>query len=134
MGSCNRPGTYCPVDHTITVNPDGSRTLWLSEIEPMWHLKGTLGLTLFPDKALLEINIRLFNPTPLPQSFHLWTNPAVHVNDHYQSVFPPDVQAVYDHGKRDVSASPQLNLVFGMGFRQRLVLCAIGSSEGECCV
>ena len=102
----HRPGTYCPVDYTIRQNPDGSRTLWLSEIEPMWHLKGTLGLTLFPDQALLEINIRLFNPTPLPQSFHLWTNPAVHVNEHYQSVFPPDVQAVYDHGKRDVSAFP----------------------------
>jgi tetratricopeptide (TPR) repeat protein len=102
----HRPGTYCPVDYTITENPDASRTLWLSEIEPMWHLKGTLGLTLFPDRALLEINIRLFNPTPLPQSFHLWTNPAVHVNDHYQSIFPPDVQAVYDHGKRDVSAFP----------------------------
>lgn len=72
----------------------------------MCHLKGTLGLTLFPDKALLEIIIRLFNSTPLPHSFHLWTNPAVHVNDQYQSVFPPDVQAVYDHGKRDVSAFP----------------------------
>ncbi len=102
----HRPGTYCSVDYTITRNPDGSRTLWLSEVEPMWHLKGTLGLTLFSDKALLEINIRLFNPTLLPQSFHLWTNPAVHVNDDYQSVFPPDVQAVYDHGKRDVSAFP----------------------------
>src|SRR5262249_20051877 len=101
-----RPGTYCPVDYTITENPDGSRTLWLSELEPMWHLKGTLGLTIYPGKALLEIRIRLFNPTPLPQSFHLWTNPAVHVNDQYQSVSPPDVQAVYDHGKRDVSAFP----------------------------
>ena len=102
----HRPGTYCPVDYAITDNPDGSRTLWLSEIEPMWHLKGTLGLTLYPGKALFEINIRLFNPTPLPQSFHLWTNPAMHVNEHYQSIFPPDVQAVYDHGKRDVSAFP----------------------------
>lgn len=102
----HRPGTYCPADYTSTENPDGSMTLWLSELEPMWHLKGTLGLTLYPERALLEINIRLFNPTPLPQSFHLWTNPAVHVNDHYQSVFPPDVQAVYDHGKRDVSSFP----------------------------
>jgi tetratricopeptide (TPR) repeat protein len=102
----HRPGTYCPVDYAIRCNPDGSMTLWLSEIEPMWHLKGTLGLTLHPGKALLEISIRLFNPTPLPQSFHLWTNPAVHVNDRYQSVFPPDVQAVYDHGKRDVSSFP----------------------------
>ena len=102
----HRPGTYCPVDTTTTANGDGSVTLWLSELEPMWHLKGTLGLTLYPDRAFLEISIRLFNPTPLPQSFHLWTNPAVHVNDDYQSVFPPDVQAVYDHGKRDVSAFP----------------------------
>jgi tetratricopeptide (TPR) repeat protein len=102
----HRPGTYCPVDHTITENADGSVTLWLSEIEPMWHLRGTLCMTLRPDHALLEIAIRLFNPTPFPQSFHLWTNAAVHVNDQYQSVFPPDVQAVYDHGKRDVSAFP----------------------------
>ena len=102
----HRPGTYCPVDYTITEGADGSMTLWLSEIEPMWHLKSTLGLTLYPEKAFLEIGIRLFNPTPLPQSFHLWTNAAVHVNDYYQSVFPPDVHAVFDHGRRGVSAFP----------------------------
>ena len=102
----HRPGTYCPVHHAITRNGGGSMTLWLSEIEPMWHLNGTLGMTLYPGKAFLEVNIRLFNSTALRQSFHLWTNPAVHVNDQYQSVFPPDVQAVYDHGKRDVSAFP----------------------------
>lgn len=102
----HRPGTFCPVDYTITERRDGAATLWLSEIEPMWHLKSTLGLTLYPDKAFLEIAIRFFNPTPIPQTFHLWTNPAVHVNEQYQAIFPPDVQAVYDHGKRDVSEYP----------------------------
>jgi tetratricopeptide (TPR) repeat protein len=102
----HRPGTYCPVDYAIVKSAGGSSTLWLSELEPMWHLKGTLGMTLYSDRAVLEITIRLFNPTKLPQSFHLWTNPAVHVNEQYQSVFPPDVQAVYDHGKRDVSSFP----------------------------
>ena len=43
---------------------------------------------------------------PLPQTFLWWANPAVHVNDDYQSVFPPDVHAVMDHGKRDVSTFP----------------------------
>jgi tetratricopeptide (TPR) repeat protein len=33
-------------------------------------------------------------------------NPAVHVNDEYRSVFPPDVHAVMDHGRRDVSTFP----------------------------
>jgi tetratricopeptide (TPR) repeat protein len=102
----HRPGTFCPVDHRIVENGDGSATLWLGETEPMWHLRGVLALTLHPGRAVLTIAVHLANPTPLPRSFHLWTNPAVHVNDDYQSVFPPDVQAVYDHGKRDVSAFP----------------------------
>ncbi len=33
-------------------------------------------------------------------------NPAVPVNDNTQSIFPPDVHAVMDHGKRDVSRFP----------------------------
>ena len=28
------------------------------------------------------------------------------MNDHYQSVFPPDINAVFDHGKRAVSSFP----------------------------
>lgn len=36
----------------------------------------------------------------------MWANPAVPVNDHTYSVFPPDVNAVMDHGKRAVSTFP----------------------------
>ncbi len=42
----------------------------------------------------------------MPQTFLWWANPAVAVNEHYQSVFPPDVNAVFDHGKRAVSTFP----------------------------
>jgi tetratricopeptide (TPR) repeat protein len=42
----------------------------------------------------------------MPQTFLWWANPAVHVNDDYQSIFPPDVYAVMDHGKRAVSSFP----------------------------
>ena len=35
-----------------------------------------------------------------------WANPAVHVDENHQSIFPPDVCAVMDHGKRDVSTFP----------------------------
>ncbi|HEX3038818.1 MAG TPA: DUF5107 domain-containing protein, partial [Caproiciproducens sp.] len=48
----------------------------------------------------------LYNPTDMPQTFLWWANPAVSVNDHTQSIFPPDVHAVMDHGKRDVSKFP----------------------------
>lgn len=41
------------------------------------------GFTLRPGHAVLEIQGRLFNPTPVPQTFLWWANPAVAVNDEY---------------------------------------------------
>jgi tetratricopeptide (TPR) repeat protein len=64
------------------------------------------GFTLHPDTAYIEIKAKLLNRSALPQTFLWWANPAVKVNDYYQSVFPPDVNAVFDHGKRDVSDFP----------------------------
>lgn len=102
----HRPSTFLPVGHTIEENADGSVTVWVSENEKMFHQKGMAGFTLHPGKAYLEIKGKLYNPTPVPQTFLWWANPAVAVNEHYQSVFPPDVHAVFDHGKRDVSTFP----------------------------
>ncbi len=102
----HRPSTFEPVDYSITENEDGSKTVWVNEVERMFRTKGMAGFTLHPDKAYLEIKVKLFNRTPLPQTFLWWANPAVKVNDDYQSVFPPDVNAVFDHGKRDVSTFP----------------------------
>ncbi len=102
----HRPSTYEPVDSYIENNADGSVTVWCSEVERMFRTKGMAGFTLYPDKAYLEIKVKLYNRTPHPQTFLWWANPAVVVNDEYQSVFPPDVNAVFDHGKRDVSEFP----------------------------
>ena len=102
----HRPSTYMPVDSTIVENEDGSVTVWVNEMERMFHQKGMAGFTLRPGCAYLEIQGRVSNRTPLPQTFLWWANPAVEVNDAYQSVFPPDVNAVFDHGKRAVSSFP----------------------------
>jgi len=102
----HRPSTYDAVDHCIEENTDGSVTVWCSEVERMFRTRGMAGFTLHPDKAYLEIKVKLYNRTNHPQTFLWWANPAVKVNDDYQSVFPPDVNAVFDHGKRDVSEFP----------------------------
>lgn len=102
----HRPSTFDPVDYKIEENADGSKTVWVSEVEIMFRTKGMAGFTLHPDKAYLEIKAQLYNRTNIPQTFLWWANPAVSVDDHYQSVFPPDVHAVFDHGKRDVSSFP----------------------------
>ena len=102
----HRPSTFMPVDTTIEVNDDGSVTVWVSEMEKMFHQKGSAGFTLRPGCAYLEIKGCLYNRTDMPHTFLWWANPAVEVNDAYQSVFPPDINAVFDHGKRAVSSFP----------------------------
>ena len=102
----HRPSTFMPVDCRIEENADGSVTVWVNEMERMFHQKGMAGFTLRPGCAYLEIKGVLYNRTDMPQTFLWWANPAVAVNDHYQSVFPPDINAVFDHGKRAVSSFP----------------------------
>ncbi|RZK66345.1 MAG: DUF5107 domain-containing protein, partial [Pedobacter sp.] len=102
----HRPSTFEAIDFDTSENSDGSKTVWVNEVERMFGTKGLVGFTLHPDRAYIEIKAKLFNRTPLPQTFLWWANPAVKVNDDYQSIFPPDVNAVFDHGKRDVSSFP----------------------------
>lgn len=102
----HRPTTFSPVDYSICENSDGSKTVKLSDTDPINGTKSIASITLHTDKAYIEIKGELYNPTPLPQTFLWWANPAVAVNDNTQSIFPPDVIAVMDHGKRAVSKFP----------------------------
>ncbi|MBO6241662.1 MAG: DUF5107 domain-containing protein [Butyrivibrio sp.] len=102
----HRPTTYSPVDYKITEGDDGSVTLITGDVDQMYGTKEITKFTLYPGKAFIEITGQLYNRTPLPQTFLWWANPAVSVNDYTQSIFPPDVRNVYDHGKRAVSRFP----------------------------
>lgn len=102
----HRPSTYSPTEYKLLENEDGSKSLWVSEIDKMYGTKGMATFTLYPEKAYIEIKGQLYNRTDLPQTFLWWANPAVPVNDYTSSVFPPDVAAVMDHGKRAVSTFP----------------------------
>ncbi len=102
----HRPSTFSPVDYIVCENQNGSKTVRVSETDRINGTKGMASFTLYPDKAYIEIKGQLYNPTDMPQTFLWWANPAVSVNENTQSVFPPDVHAVMDHGKRDVSKFP----------------------------
>jgi tetratricopeptide (TPR) repeat protein len=102
----HRPNTYGPVSFSTCGNADGSCTIHTAELDRMRGTRAVMALTLRPGRAVLEIDVRLFNCTALPEAFLWWANPAVAANEHTQSIFPPDVHAVFDHGKRDVSRFP----------------------------
>ena len=102
----HRPSTFLPVQYRIQNNDDGSKTVWCSETDRMYGTKGMTGFTVYPGKTYLEIKGQVYNGTDLPQTFLWWANPAVPVNDYTRTVFPADVNAVMDHGKRAVSTFP----------------------------
>ena len=102
----HRPSTFMPVEFRMEEHEDGSRTVWLSEHEPMNRMKGMVGICLYPGKAIVEAKVRLYNRTPLAQTFLWWANAGIRVHDRYQAFFPPDVTFVADHAKRAVSRYP----------------------------
>lgn len=102
----HRPTTFMPVDYQLQENEDGSKTLLVNDVDQMYGTKGIMAFTLYPDTAYIEIKGQLYNRTPFAQTFLWWANPAVAVHEETQTIFPPDVRAVMDHGKRDVSRFP----------------------------
>ena len=115
----HRPSTYMPVQYLIERSEDGSATVWLSEHDPMQRTKGMVGICLHPGKSYIEAKVRLFNRTPLVQTFLWWANVGIRVHDQYQAFFPPDVTYVADHAKRAVSSYPiARNFYYGVDYRK----------------
>lgn len=116
----HRPGTYLPTDVYIEIEDDGARTVWMSEYDPMNRLKGMHGIRVRPNSSLIELRGRLFNRTPLTQTFLWWANVAVEVHKDYESFFPPDVHYVADHAVRAQSSFPLAeNDYYGIDYRNR---------------
>lgn len=102
----HRPSTFEPVEYLLEHAEDGSVAVYLNELERMNGLHQNLCVRLYPDKNYIELQGKIYNTSSLPQTFLWWANPALKAGDGHQSIFPPDVTAVYDHGKRDVSRFP----------------------------
>ncbi len=101
----HRPTTFLPVDYELA-EEEGSVSVLCHDVDQMYGTKCITRITLYAGRAYIEITGQLYNRTPQPQTFLWWANPAVAVNEDTQSIFPPDVHAVMDHGKRDVSRFP----------------------------
>jgi len=97
----HRATTVLPVQYRIESNPDGSKTVWVGELEIRHRMRWAVGYTLHPGRAHLEAKIRILNRTPVVQTMLCWANVAVHVNDNYQIIFPPRTQWGTHHHKRE---------------------------------
>jgi tetratricopeptide (TPR) repeat protein len=97
----HRASTFMPVDHCLSNNPDGSKTLWVGETELRHRMRWIVGMTLHPDRSYLHVQTKLFNRTPFAHSFLYFSNAAVSVNDDYQVIFPPTTHFGTQHAKHE---------------------------------
>jgi tetratricopeptide (TPR) repeat protein len=102
----HRARAFMPMDYALRENADGSKTIWLSELDLRHRMQFTVGLTLRPGKSYFEATIRPYNRTPLAHSFLYWANPAVHAGEGYQVIFPPGTRFATYHGKNDFARWP----------------------------
>lgn len=109
----HRASSFMPVPYRIEENADGSRTVWVGEMELRHRMRWTMGLTLRPGKSYVEATLRLFNRSPLTQSFLYFANVAVHANDDYQIVFPPSTEFAVQHAKVEFSRWPISDNTYG---------------------
>jgi tetratricopeptide (TPR) repeat protein len=95
----HRATVFMPIDYLLKENPDGSKTIWMSEIEIRHRMRWVIGITLYPDKSYFEVTIKFYNRTPLIHSFLYWANVSTHANRDYQVIFPPGTEYATYHGK-----------------------------------
>lgn len=105
----HRATSFLPVQYTIEEALDGSKTVWVGELELRDRMRWAVGITLHPGKSYVEASFRVINRTPVPTSMLCFSNVAVHVNDNYQIIFPPSTQWGTGHGKRDFTTWPISN-------------------------
>jgi hypothetical protein len=96
----HRATSYLPVQSTTTESPDGSKTIWVGEVEIRHRMKWIVGVTLYPDRSYLKTTMKLINRTPVAQSFIYFVNAAVHTGGDYGVIFPPSTEFVTGHSNR----------------------------------
>jgi tetratricopeptide (TPR) repeat protein len=102
----HRASTFLPVQYRTEANADGSKTIWVGELEVRQEMRWAVGYTLHPGSSVLTCSVRIANRTPLPNSMLCFANVAVSANENYQIIFPPQTQWVTYHFKRDFAAWP----------------------------
>jgi tetratricopeptide (TPR) repeat protein len=102
----HRATSFMPVDWTVQTNANKSVTAWIGEIELRHRLKWMVGMTLHPDRSYIEMTAKMFNRTPFATPILFWINPAVHVDEHYQVVFPPSTEWAVQHSKPEFASWP----------------------------
>lgn len=107
----HRASTLSPVQYKIEEHPDGSKKIWVGELEIRHRMRWAVGYTLRPGSSIIECNVRINNRTPFENTMLCFANIAVSVNDDYQVIFPPRTQWSTGHSKQRFNPWPIVDSV-----------------------
>lgn len=86
----HRYTTHQPVCYTLAQPTDehGKATAWVGEICRRSRMMWMVGISLYPHRALMETDIRLFNRSETKKRFYFWTNCAVTTHEDWKWILP----------------------------------------------
>lgn len=90
------PACATPVDYLLRENPDGSVSCIIGNIDLPSRTRWSVDIRLPNEKAFFELRSLWYNPSPLHQSYYVWTNNAVRIGDDLEYFYPGNM--VVPHG------------------------------------
>ena len=118
----HRASTFIPVQYKIEQGVDGSKTIWVGELEIRHRMRWAVGYTLRPGSSIVECNVRIINRTPVENTMLCFANIAVSINKDYQVIFPPSTQWSTGHSKRIFHAWPLVDGVDVSWYKNNKIL------------
>lgn len=82
------PTTATPVDYLLRENSDGSVSCFVGTLDLTSRTRWSMEIRLPAGQARFELKSLWHNPTPLNQSYYVWTNNAVRASDELQYFYP----------------------------------------------
>lgn len=97
--------TVSLVDYATRLEPDGSATVTVGEIERVQRMQWAVTLRLRPGRKDLESEVTLYNRTELPGRYWFWATAAAPATDDLRFVYP--MREAYPHAFWPVYAFPK---------------------------
>jgi hypothetical protein len=102
----HRATSFLPMQYKVEENADGSKTVWVGELELRDRMDWTVGVTLHPGKSYIEGVVPHDQPHAGADLDAELLQRRGARQRHYQVIYPPSTQFVTYHGKRDFTTWP----------------------------
>ena len=84
----HRASTFIPVQYKVEENADGSKTIWVGELEVRQRMRWAVGYTLGRERPTWKLRCAFVNRTPEVNTMLCFANVAVHANEQLPGDLP----------------------------------------------